>query len=132
MKIGISKSAKETCRNQSLEINHILKRPGQENLSLENTEFVNLKRLRKNDQLCKETDLIILETLAWANGYGRCSTLEVHKRNGLSGHRRHIRNKLASHPLTNLPYDLLRLHVKLSTLITPLNYKDHQPKILTK
>ena len=32
MKNGILKSAKETCRNQSLEINQVLKRPGQENL----------------------------------------------------------------------------------------------------
>ena len=84
------------------------------------------------DQLCKEMDLIILATLAWANGYERCPTLEVQKGNGLSGHKPHSRNKPASHPLTNLPYDLLRLRVKLSTLITPLNYKDHQRRILTK
>ena len=32
MNIGILKSAKETCRNQSLEINQVLKRPGQQNL----------------------------------------------------------------------------------------------------
>ena len=37
--------------------------------------------------------------------------LEVHKENGLNRHKPHCRNKLASHPLTNLPFDLLRLHV---------------------
>ena len=58
--------------------------------------------------------------------------LEVHKGNGLNRHKPHSRNKLASHPLTNLPYDFLMLYVKLSTLITLLSHKDHQPKILTK
>ena len=58
--------------------------------------------------------------------------LEVHKGNGLNRHKPYSRNKLVSHPLNNLPFDLLRLHVKLSTLIILLKYKDHQPKALTK
>ena len=39
--------------------------------------------------------------------------LEVHKGNGLNRHKPHGRNKLASHPLTNLPYDLSEVTCKI-------------------